>query len=376
MNIYINILKLMAAAAVLAGLAACETTEIALPVWDRVLLIYFGGDNNLSEETYQKIEAIKGGLIADDPLCRVVLYHDPADGVPVLSELKNVGGQALVDTIAVYGEENSAAPEVLIHIINSTREKYPARRYSMLVFTHGSGWLPQGALNNPGMRSIVMDGDAEMELAAFAGAIPDGMFDCVVFEACLMAGVEVAYEMRKKTGYILASSAEIVSPGFTPVYSGALHYLLRGEIEGFAKEAYAYVDRQKDDMRSGTISVIRTDGLEELAAFIAANCNPDIKPDIASIQRFDRNRHILFLDFEDYYSRLLEQDSRRIDLSRLIDNCVVWKEATPTFLPNASGFSINQYSGMTVYMPQEAYPALNRRYEETEWQKASKHGKQ
>lgn len=57
---------------------------------------------------------------------------------------------------------------------------------------------------------------AEMELEEFAAAIPDGQLDFIVFEACLMAGVEVAYVLRGKTDYILSSAAEIVSPASRP----------------------------------------------------------------------------------------------------------------------------------------------------------------
>lgn len=67
---------------------------------------------------------------------------------------------------------------------------------------------------------------AEMELDEFAAAIPDGTLDFIIFEACLMAGVEVAYALRGKAEYLLASPAEIISPGFTPVYPEALGYLL------------------------------------------------------------------------------------------------------------------------------------------------------
>ena len=41
-----------------------------------------------------------------------------------------------------------------------------------------------------------------------------------------MAGIEVAYELRNKAAYIMASSAPVVSPGFTPIYAGSISCLL------------------------------------------------------------------------------------------------------------------------------------------------------
>jgi hypothetical protein len=356
-----------------ACLASCEIGEepVCPAVPDRVLLVYFGGDNNLSAETYHKIEAIKAGLTGNESNRKILVYHDPANAKPVLTELKIRDGQAIADTVARYGEENSASASVFGRVVREVREKYPAGAYSLLLFSHASGWLPKGALGNPSLRSVVIDGDDEMEIAAFARAIPDGAFDCIVFEACLMAGMEVAYELKDKTGYILASSAEIVSPGFTEIYPGALNCLLDGNPAAFAEQVFGYFYRQEGEMRSATFSVIKTDGLQPLARFIADNCRTNRAVDVLDVQHFDRNRsYRLFFDFEDYYSRLLDSEAQRHELQRLIDDCVIWKQATPSFLLNSNGFYINRHSGLTTYIPQDNFPKLNIRYEDTEWRKA------
>lgn len=87
--------------------------------------------------------------------------------------------------------------------------------YGFIVFSHASGWLPQGTLTSP--LSIIMDKKQEMELSDFAQAIPDKTFNYIIFEAYFMSRIEVAYELKKKSDYILASLAEILSPGL-PIY--------------------------------------------------------------------------------------------------------------------------------------------------------------
>ena len=47
-----------------------------------------------------------------------------------------------------------------------------------------------------------------MEITDFAMALPDHLFEFIIFEACNMAGIEVAYELRNKAAYIMASSAQ------------------------------------------------------------------------------------------------------------------------------------------------------------------------
>jgi hypothetical protein len=353
-------------------LASCEINEeLVCPVVpERVLLVYLGGDNNLSGETYQKFAAIREGLIQSNANSKVLVYHDPVNAKPVLSELKKVDGRILVDTVGKYAEENSASELVFARVIKEVSEKYPAKTYGLLLFSHASGWLPQGALNNPTLRSIIMDGNTEMEMTAFARAIPDGTFDYIVFEACLMACIEVAYELKDKTSYILASSAEIVSPGFTETYPQAFHYLTEGNLTDFASQAFSYFDLQNSEMRSATLSIIKTDSLQALADFVANNCLFERTVDIQEVQRFDRNRtYRLFFDFEDYYSRLLNSEAKRIELRRLIDNCVLWKQATPSFLIQSGGFVIERHSGLTTYILQDNFPALNSRYEDTQWYK-------
>lgn len=100
---------------------------------------------------------------------------------------------------------------MLKRVINDVTRLYPAKSYGLIVFSHGSGWLPPHTLVN-GSRSIIIDNDNEMEITDFAMALPDHLFEFIIFEACNMAGIEVAYELRNKAAYIMASSAPVVSP--------------------------------------------------------------------------------------------------------------------------------------------------------------------
>ncbi|MDR0559013.1 MAG: hypothetical protein LBG92_02485 [Prevotellaceae bacterium] len=338
--------------------------------YDRVLIVYFGGDNNLSGETLDKVEALKKGLTPDYARCKLLVYRDPSDNAPSLTEITNRNGKTVAETVAVYEEENSASAVVFARVVSEIKKKYHGKTYSLLLFSHGSGWLPQGALTNPRLqRSIVMDGRNEMEIADFARAIPDKTFDCIVFEACLMACVEVAYELRAKTDYILASSAEIVSPGFTEIYPVALGDLLNVNLTAFADKAFNYFDSQSGIMKSATFSIIKTAALQPLADFVAENCHLDATVDARLVQSFDRNAsYRLFFDFEDYYSRLLDSDSQRQELQRLINDCVIWKKATASFLD----INIARHSGLTSYIVQQNFPALNAFYENMEWRKAVK----
>lgn len=211
-------------------------TPVVLPA--RTLLVYLGGDNNLDAETYDKLVQIKNGW-QDGTDGKIIVYQDtPFKDSPRLMEIDGKSEKGYI-TIHTYDQENSASPQVLKRVINDVTRLYPAKSYGLIVFSHGSGWLPPHTLVN-GSRSIIIDNDNEMEITDFAMALPDHLFEFIIFEACNMAGIEVAYELRNKAAYIMASSAPVVSPGFTPIYAGSISCLLEeaADLQRFAENYF------------------------------------------------------------------------------------------------------------------------------------------
>lgn len=367
---------LLAAAACLTITSCIYETEPEPAPSGHLLFVYLGGDNNLSTESYEKLEALRLGWQTTAADTHLLVYHDAAGAHAHLVEIRSgEGGTARIDHLQLYGDENSATGAALSRAVKDARSRYPSATCGLLVFSHGTGWLPASGgsgASTTETRTIVVDGNHEMPLTEFAEALPAGVFDYIVFEACFMAGIEVAYELRSKTPYLLASSAEIVSPGFTDIYPHSLHYLTEGRLEEFGNVCFKHFAGQEDAMmRSFTMSLIKTSGLEALQRLISRNTEPVVHaaddPLIASVQPFDRYVTHLFYDFEDYYSRMLPDDEKRGELSALIDDCIVWKASTESFLTNLNGFDIRRHSGMTTYIRQDIYPALNSAYGELSW---------
>ena len=394
-------LLLFTALATLLGSCVRDNYECPEPGPTRVLLAYVGTDNNLNGLEQEKIQGLRDGWTGN-PNDRIIVYRDARGADARLMEISNLGPNEQPREIATYpnggsGQTetavaaaemgNSASAATLARVIADVIGMFPdADSYGLLVFSHASGWLPQGALANPMLpaagrpradsRSVIVDGTQEMQLSDFAAAIPEGLFDYIVFETCFMAGIEVAYELRHKAEHILASSAEIVDPGFAPVYTSATAMLMEQDLAGFGQRVidHTLTYAENSPQRSATCSVINTAGLEALAAFVKANCDLARAVDIADIQRFDRlSAATLFFDLGDYYSRLLDTEGQRSELSRLIANCIEWKAATAGFMNQASGnngFAITKHSGLTAYIPQPALSGLNEAYALTQWARA------
>lgn len=360
---------------------ACESEDEQPPIpRDRVLLVYMGGDSDaktsweVTEKTNALCAAWKNSLEG-----RLLIYQDDAsESPPRLLEIVAENGVNVQKVLQTYEEENSASKEVFARVIREVQALYPVSSYGLLLFSHASGWLPEGRLTSPRSsgvdgRSIVIDGKDEgrneMELVDFAAAIPDHTFDFIIFEACLMAGIEVAYELKDKTDYILASSAEIVSPGFTDIYEKLLHYLYEPTVNlaGFGKTAFNYINNLTGDARSSTLSLIKTSAVAPLVTYVHEHCDYSLANELSVYQNFYRSGY-LFFDFGQYYTSLLGTQAEKGELSRLINDCVVWKAATPTFMMGYGGFPIREHSGLTTYITQERYPVLNDAYAELSWQ--------
>ncbi|MDR1602967.1 MAG: hypothetical protein LBS42_11150 [Tannerella sp.] len=344
-------------------------TDNVEPVFNRTVFVYIGRDNSLRNAAEEKIESLKNGW--DGKNGYLIVYQDLSGKGSVLQEIYVENGIGKTKEIYRQEKENSASPEVFADVLKRVVETYPADSYGLILFSHASGWLPEGTLSSP--RSLVQDEGENtwMDITDFAAAIPDAQFDYIIFEACFMAGIEVAYELRNKTEYIVASSAEILSPGFKGIYETSMNELFNKNaslgLVKFTKDAYDAVDAQTGELRSATFSVIETKGLNVLSDWLRENISDEKSVDIGEIQYFDRYSYHLFFDFEDYFSRVLKDDEKRDELRRLVNSCMLFKASTPEFMPSYLGFKVEKHSGLTTYIRQSSYPYLNAKYEELEW---------
>lgn len=353
--------------AVITLATACNDETAKEEPFTRTILVYLGRDNNLYGSSEEKIEAMLEGL--DGQHGNLIFYEDKRGNSPRLMEAYLENGINKTRVLETYDDENSASPEVFSRVVNDVLSMYPSDSYGLIVFSHASGWLPESTLTKP--RSVIIDGKAEMDLKDFASSIPDNAFYFIIFEACFMAGIEVAYELKDKTDYIVSSSAEILSPGFRPVYPETIDKLFGKvpDLQSFVEKAHEYIASQGGASQSSTLSLIKTAGLPALKEWVRENVQSPSTVDPAEVQYFDRYSYHLFFDFEDYFSRAVNDSYQKDELNRLLDACVIYKAATPSFMLPYNGFLIEKHSGLTTYIEQGAFPFLNEEYKKLKWYK-------
>lgn len=350
------------------------------PHASRTVIAYLCGDNNLSAEVDIKIMALRQGMERIGPTtANLIVYADYRDAMPELVRITHEGRT----TLKRYAEINSASPDNLRGVLEEIIGRYPADSYGLICFSHASGWLPQGALNDPegfgrarpaGTRSIFEDSGCEMPLADFAGALilPGGRkFDFIVLEACFMAGVEVAYELKDKTDHIVASAAEMLSDGFVDVYPEGLSLLMQPEpdLRGFAHAYFQVWNAKSGAYRSATVSVINTAHLDGLAAAVGDIYPAAADVDVSFVQHFDRYPYHLFFDLSDAIEKMAQPEQKAL-FDTALNKVVEYEAATPLFMFGESySFPIDHHCGLTTYIRQTGFPDLNEYYTTLKWYK-------
>ena len=343
--------------AIMVLLAACNKTETVYPEGDRTVLFYLAGDNNLSDDGYNNLRSLREGM--KGVAGRVVIYFDPAGSAPCLMTgsapcLMTIKGSdsPVLDTVAFYEEEDSADPAVLQRVIGEMKLRYPSDSYGLILWSHGTGWFPEG-YSFPGTISsrradapyiptkyfgqddIPGDGTGRsyMEIADLAAALT-GHFDFIMFDACFMASVEVLYELRDKADYFVVSPAEIISDGFP--YEAAAPYFWGGEedLKQVCREYYNYYANHPygGSWQSGTLSLVKASELGALAQAAHQAVGSVGESGVGSVWRYPLIATMpdVFYDLGDYVSVMGSGDGKAAFEEQLARTVVYSRATSPS----------------------------------------------
>lgn len=350
---------------------------------NRTVLVYIGADNNLSNTANSNIYSMNSCISSGMDNYNLLVFVDRKDVAPALLHIHNFK----IDTVAKYPERDSSDPMILQEVIDNVLENWKAEHYGLVMWSHGTGWLPTDMLHyvapnmkySPKHRAFAWEdrkGQTPayscMELEGLVEAIPEDVFDFIVFDACYMGNVEVAYALRNKAPQIVSSCYEIVSYGFP--YHIVTRDLLNGNVLKSCNEFYRYYNSMNGWEQMAGISLVKTEGLDSLARcfrkIIAAYGDTIQTLDPSGIQCFDRFTNHVFYDLEDFVETIC-QDSDYMNEFRLqLEECVPYHISTPYIFPgDREEIKVNSYCGLSVYIPLPEYEAsgLNAAYRQTEW---------
>ena len=366
---------------------------------NRTVLVYIGADNNLTGNAVSNIYSMNSSISNGMDNYNLLVYVDRHGVDPALLHIHNFK----IDTIAKYPERDSTDPMVLREVIDEVTQNWKADHYGLVLWSHGTGWLPTKMLHyvasnmnyaplrrgpayrpEPDEEEMLTKAFAWenrqdqnpayvcMELDELVDAIPDNLFDFIVFDACYMGNVEVVYALRNKAQQIISSCYEIVSYGFP--YHTVTRDFLSGNMLKTCNEFYDYYNNMSGWEQMGGISLVNTSELDSLARCFRkiVHESGDLirEKDVWNVQCFDRfNRHVFF-DLKDVVSELEPRKELMTEFTLQLERCVEYKVSTPyIFRGSKSEIKIDSYCGLSVFIPMPKYDSsgLNDEYRKTEW---------
>lgn len=351
------------------------TNDVPDPVAPtRTVLIYMAADNSLSSYSYKNIESIVQGTTKTALNGgNLVVYVDAADAAPQLLQIK-VKSDGSIQKLAIkdYAEQNSADPLVMRSIFDEVRTSFPADSYGLVLWSHGTAWLPYNV--QPMLRSFGQDESNWMEIDELAEALPDHIFDFIMFDACYMASTEVVYALRDKADYILASPTEVLGEGFPYKLIIGNFFTETADLQQIAETFYNYYNQQTGLYQSASVSLIATEQLDNLAAIcreiVIGKENAIASLPIQELQQLEYlgyTYHALY-DFDDFINRLATEAQYTNYLS-ILNKVVLYKQTTPNATYAKGQLVINQFSGLSIYVPQNGLATLNDWYKGMAWYK-------
>ncbi len=168
------------------------------------VMVYMAADNNLAGEALKDLQSME--QVGSTDAVAIVVELDTPSGAT--RYLVNRGGSTVLEYL---GNVDSGNPGTLLRFIRFARERYPAQRYALILWNHGSGvkslrkdiafdWSAQSAITLPGLRSAL--------------ALSGVFFELLGMDACLMQMVEVAYEVRNQARVLVSSQETVPGEGW------------------------------------------------------------------------------------------------------------------------------------------------------------------
>lgn len=371
-----------------AFLSACNNDEdTPVPVTVKTVLMYLVADNSISGDIYSNIASVEEGLTKATSPGTFVIYWDGGsrksefpDPTLFKYEVDGKGKVSKREVIKTYSSQNSVSNEVINRVLKDVEAYCPAEKYSLIFGSHATGWLP---VDHSKSRSFGDDSGAKINIPDLSEALKQSgiHFDYILFDACLMSQVEVAYELRDAADYLILSPAEVMSAGFP--YFKMMKYLLSADNteQNVINVAKDYIDYYKNeyDYPWATIAVIKTDEMQALAN-IAYSIMGQYQNNLA---KFDNSKIDDFqthygygrypLDYSTYdfraFIRELTDDNIPSDFEEQLDRTVVYKDYVDDY--KLVNIDSDTYSGIGCYIPDTRYSKWNAYFKNLQWYSAA-----
>lgn len=350
--------------------------------YSNVLLVYAAASNNLYGNLISdKVEMLRGLQQTDPTKVKLMLLEniDPSGNG---SERSNTLYEArynnetkeyeFVKLKDLDANRYSTEPAMLSEALADMRRLFQSERYGIVFWSHGGGWAPtqsnthvfplDNQVNAPtpkpdtwwGVDEVGSNHD-QMNIDELAAALPAGMLEYVWFDSCYMSGIELAYQLRNKTRYLVAYPTEVHVFGLD--YTSALPLILSPEprLKEAAKtiyDYYTYTCLTQSAQTPVTVGAFDLSAIDRVAALARKAFANYVKPDATNLPKYSRGSILPMYDFREYLLEAAKKSGNTLDaneLNSVFDEFTLCKYASER---DFSGRWINpdRFSGMSAHI--------------------------
>ena len=371
----------LAMALTLFSCKKAETEEIVVVKRPKTVLLYMVANNNLSYDAENSISRLQNGYIPAEE-GNLLVYKHCAGMDPVLLHIKKgEEGTVVADTAYRFPPRVSATKSALTQALNVTQALFPADSYGLILWSHGTGWIPPLASSSSAAqeqrsgscpeRTFGLDGKVELEIRDLAQAIPYKL-SFMLMDACFMGGIETAYEVKDSVDYYIGSPAEILTESFP--YHKIMQHIFKStpDYAAVCKEYYDYYNAKSGSVRSATVALMDCSKLAEVAE-VAKRVFDQYGERIASLDLsllqpyFRGSSSKYFYDLKDLVDAIADA-SLSAEFAAALERAVPYKASTPYFIE----LPIRSFCGVSTYVPgNPADTKLADYYKQYKWNQAT-----
>ena len=371
----------LAMALTLFSCKKAETEEIVVVKRPKTVLLYMVANNNLSYDAENSISRLQNGYIPAEE-GNLLVYKHCAGMDPVLLHIKKgEEGTVVADTAYRFPPRVSATKSALTQALNVTQALFPADSYGLILWSHGTGWIPPLASSSSAAqeqrsgscpeRTFGLDGKVELEIRDLAQAIPYKL-SFMLMDACFMGGIETAYEVKDSVDYYIGSPAEILTESFP--YHKIMQHIFKStpDYAAVCREYYDYYNAKSGAERSATVALMDCSKLAEVAEVAKRVCDQYgeriASLDLSLLQPYFRGSSSkYFYDLKDLVDAIADA-SLSAEFAAALERAVPYKAATPYFIE----LPIRSFCGVSTYVPgNPADTKLADYYKQYKWNQAT-----
>lgn len=384
--------------------SGCHKDEPFNGTYKRVMIYYGCGYNDLSGNIYNNLkDELYLGELPEKNADRAVFvyFHGTKESrnysipnAPFLIRLYKDDGLTVSDTLKIYDKNTvSASSATLRSVLNEVAGKYKSESYGLVFSSHSTGWIPAGTPKSGKSAGIGVtavgaqysgstSNKTEIDISDFALGIPYKL-DYIVFDSCLMGGIEVAAELSGVCERILFSPAEILLRGFD--YYHIVSRLVLGsdiDLAGVADDYYNII-LAKSSLKYATATLVNCNMIADVKSAMASIISNHRK-ELEYLQAGSKDKVQpyyygssptvkCFYDMRSIAENIGATSSELSNLDRALGSFIEHEVHTDYFFDlklNDGGKSL--VCGLSMYLPASNWPQMNSYYSSLAWNKSVK----